>query len=108
MNITDVGHLVSDADDGEDKMEKGARKEGLTAWDIALKYEKEFMDHLGKMNIGDIDHFPTATGHIKEQVAMVKTLIEKGHTYTLKNDGIYFDTSTIDDYGKLLSPEHIE
>lgn len=101
INITDVGHLVTDADEGEDKMEKGARREGKSAHEIAQFYEKAFMDDLAALNIrthGTI--FPRASEHINEQIALIKTLEQKGVTYRT-SDGIYFDTSKIADYGKL-------
>ena len=77
MNITDVGHLVSDADDGEDKLEKGAKREGISAWEIAKKYEAIFREGLKKMNIDEFDVMPRATEHIQEQIALVKTLEDK-------------------------------
>ena len=101
INITDVGHLVSDADEGEDKMERGARREGKTAREIALFYEDAFMHDLELLNIrtnGTL--FPRASEHIPEQIALIQKLEEKGVTYRTE-DGIYFDTSKISDYGKL-------
>lgn len=101
QNITDVGHLVSDEDDGEDKMQKGAKREGVTAWDIAKKYtalaEHEAYEELGLLRP---DHMPKATDYIQQQINFVKTLEENGFTY-LTDDGVYFDTSQLDDYGKL-------
>ncbi len=101
INITDVGHLVTDADEGEDKMEKGARREGKSAHEIALFYEKAFMNDFTSLNIhteGTL--FPRASEHIDEQLALIKILEEKGVTYII-SDGVYFDTSKIADYGKL-------
>ncbi len=106
INITDVGHLVTDNDDGEDKMEKGARREGKTAHEIALFYEQAFMHDLAALNIhtkGTL--FPRATEHINEQIDLIRKLEEKEITYPTQ-DGIYFDTSKISDYGK-LAPENI-
>ncbi|MDB4992252.1 MAG: cysteine--tRNA ligase [Parcubacteria group bacterium] len=101
INITDVGHLVSDADEGEDKMEVGARKENRSAEDIAAEYTRLFQDDLRSMNIDTNDiQFPHATQYIPEQIAMVKTLESQGHTYRIR-DGIYFDVSTFPGYGKL-------
>lgn len=100
MNITDVGHLVSDADDGEDKLEKGARREGKTAWDVASLYTKYFEESLLKLNFSNIHKLPKATDHIYQQIELVKTLEKNGNTYRI-DDGIYFDTSTLSDYGKL-------
>ena len=106
MNITDVGHLVSDADDGEDKLEKWARLESSSAWDIAKKYEELFLSDIAELNIDRFDVMPRATDHIAEQIALVQTLENKGYTYTIEGDGIYMDTSTISDYGKLMGPNY--
>jgi cysteinyl-tRNA synthetase len=100
MNITDVGHLTSDADEGEDKMEKGARREGKSVWEIAKHYTEAFKADLAKLNIEEPDIWCKATDHIKEQIEQVKTLEKKGYTYKIA-DGLYFDTSRLDDYGKL-------
>lgn len=97
MNVTDVGHLVSDADDGEDKLEKGARREGMSAWDIAKKYSAEFMDGMAQLSLREPTHISYATKFIDEQLELVRTLKNKGHTYQI-GDGIYFDTSTFPRY----------
>ena len=101
QNITDVGHLTSDEDAGEDKMEKGARSEGLTAWDVAEKYIK-IADHEAYELLGLLrpDHMPRATEYIEQQIDFVKELEIKGFTYVIE-DGVYFDTSKLKDYGKL-------
>lgn len=100
MNITDVGHLTSDADIGEDKMEKGAKREGKSAWDVAKFYTKAFLKDTDALNITRPDKLPRATDHIKEQIKLVQLLEKKGFTYTTA-DGVYFDTSKLPDYGKL-------
>jgi cysteinyl-tRNA synthetase len=100
MNITDVGHLVSDDDDGEDKLEKGAKREGKTAWDVAKYYGDYFINGLKRLNFSDIHMLPKATEHIPEQIDLVAELESKGFTYTI-DDGVYFDTSRLKDYGKL-------
>jgi cysteinyl-tRNA synthetase len=101
INITDVGHLVSDGDTGEDKMEKARRLEKKSAWDIAQFYTEAFLKNLADLNINiEGTEFPRATDFIREQVAIVKTLEEKGYTYRT-SDGIYFDTSKFPTYGKL-------
>ena len=100
INITDVGHLTSDADEGEDKMEKAARKEGKSAEDIANHYFTAFEKDLKEMNIISPNKWTKATKHIKEQIEMVKNLEEKGLTYNT-SDGIYFNTSKIKNYGEL-------
>ena len=101
QNITDVGNLVSDDDDGEDKMEKGARTEGTTAWKIAKKYsaiaEHEAFDLLGLIRP---DHLVPATSCIDKQILFTKVLDEKGYLYRT-NDGMYFDTSNLTNYGAL-------
>lgn len=100
MNITDVGHLTDDADAGEDKMEKGSRREGKSAWEIAEFYTKVFQQDLQALNILPPDVWCKATDHIPEQIAQVQTLTDKGYTY-VTSDGIYFDTTKLSDYGKL-------
>jgi cysteinyl-tRNA synthetase len=100
MNVTDVGHLTSDADTGEDKMEKGARRTGRSAWDIAALYTQAFVDDLRALNILEPDVMPRATAHIDEQIAFIADLEAKGFTYRT-TDGIYFDTSRQPDYGYL-------
>jgi cysteinyl-tRNA synthetase len=105
MNITDVGHLTSDSDTGEDKLEVGAKREKKTAWEVAEFYTKAFMKDLEKLNILPAHKFPKATDHIKEMTTMIDTLEKKGFTYET-DDGIYFDTSKLKDYGK-LDPKNI-
>jgi cysteinyl-tRNA synthetase len=100
MNITDVGHLTSDADTGEDKMEMEAKKEHKSAQDIASYYLKIFREDFKKLNILEPNIWCKATEHIKEQIALIKKLEEKGFTYKT-SDGIYFDTSKFKNYGKL-------
>ncbi len=100
MNITDVGHLTDDGDNGEDKMEKGARREGKSAWDIAKMYTESFKQDIVSLNILEPDIWCRATDHIPEQIALVQILIDKGYTYTISG-GIYFDTTKFPDYGKL-------
>jgi len=100
MNITDVGHLTSDADTGEDKMEKGAKREGKTAWEIAKFYTEAFQKDIKRLNIEESTLWVKATDHIKEQIELIKVLEKKGFTYKI-SDGIYFDTSELKDYGKL-------
>ena len=100
INITDVGHLVSDADDGEDKMEKGSRKAGESAWDIAEKFTSAFKADLLSLNMLPPTIWCKATDHIAEQIDFIATIEQKGYTYTT-SDGVYFDTSKQDDYGYL-------
>jgi cysteinyl-tRNA synthetase len=100
MNVTDVGHLVSDADEGEDKMALGARREGKSVWEIAESYWEAFRSDMRRLNLIEPDVWCKATDHIAEQIDMVRTLEDKGFTYVI-DDGVYFDTSRLSDYGKL-------
>ncbi len=100
MNVTDVGHLVSDADEGEDKMALGARREGKSVWKIAEFYWKAFRRDLDRLNILEPDIWCKATDHIPEQIDLVGTLQDKGFTYVI-DDGVYFDTSKLPQYGRL-------
>lgn len=109
MNITDVGHLVSDSDTGEDKMEKGAKKFGMSVWEIAKKFEQQFWDSIDLLNIERPTVVIHATDAIAEQIALIKTLEEKGYTYTI-TDGVYFDTAKFKNYFKLSGqkPEELK
>ncbi|MCL2296755.1 MAG: cysteine--tRNA ligase [Proteobacteria bacterium] len=109
MNITDVGHLTSDADSGEDKMEKGARRTGKTAWEIAQLYTDAFLDDLNKLGIEMPTILCRATDHIQEQIEFIADLEKKDFTYRT-SDGIYFDTSKQESYGYLarLNREGLE
>ena len=98
MNITDVGHLVSDEDTGEDKMEKGAKKYGMNVWDIAKRFENQFFASTDAVGIIRPDKVMHATGYIPEQIALIKILEEKGYAYEIPNDGIYYDTSKFPSY----------
>ncbi|MBU1088731.1 cysteine--tRNA ligase [Patescibacteria group bacterium] len=102
MNITDVGHLTSDNDTGEDKMEKGAKREGLTVWEIAKKYEKQFMESLELLNIEKPDVFCRATEHIEEQIRLAKRIEKNGFSYKTKT-GLVFDTEKFKDYAKFAN-----
>ena len=99
MNITDVGHLTSEADTGEDKMEKGAKREGLTVWQIADKYLAQFLDSLDTLNINRPDVLSRATDHIKEQIELIEKIEANGFTYKTKT-GLVFDTSKFAGYSK--------
>lgn len=100
VNITDVGHLTSDADTGEDKMEKGAKREKKSVWDIAEYYTNSFKEDALKINIKKPSSLVRATDYIDEQIKIILKLEKKGFTYLI-DDGVYFDTSKIEDYGKL-------
>jgi len=100
MNITDVGHLTSDADTGEDRMEKGSRRTGMSAWEIAEMYTREFQADMERLNIQQPTIWCRATDHIAEQIETVKCIEAQGFTYRT-SDGIYFDTSKLPDYGYL-------
>ena len=101
QNITDVGHLVGDADSGESKIEKQAKIEMIDPYQIAYKYELSYFDCMNKLNVQRPDISCRATGHIIEIIDMVKTLIDKGFAYVTENNNVYFDVSKFKDYGKL-------
>ena len=109
MNITDVGHLQSDADTGEDKMELGAKRENKTVWEIAKFYEEEFFMDCQKLNIKRPSIVCRATEHIKEMIELVQLLEKKGYTY-VSNGNVYFEIDKFKDYNKLanLSMEELE
>ena len=100
MNITDVGHLTGDRDMGEDKLEKGARQEGKSAWDIAEFYTRAFKQDLTRLNILEPSLWCKATDTIDDQIALIQALEKKGYTYRT-SDGLYFDTVRFKDYAKL-------
>jgi cysteinyl-tRNA synthetase len=100
MNITDVGHLVSDADEGEDKMEKSAREKQKSPYDIAEEYAAAFFADMDALNIVRPELTPKATDHIAEMIDFVQILVDKGYGYEI-SDGIYFDISKFPGYGKL-------
>lgn len=107
MNITDVGHLTSDADTGEDKIELAARRERKTAQQIANFYTKAFKKDLERLNIKKPDIWIKATETIKDQINLIKILEKKGVTYKI-SDGVYFDTSKLKTYGRLWGKKKIK
>jgi cysteinyl-tRNA synthetase len=100
INITDVGHLTSDADEGEDRMLVGARRSGLDPWEIAARYAEMFFEDMAALNILHPHVAPRATDHIVEMVDFVQRLEALGYTYEI-DDGVYFDVSRLDEYGRL-------
>ena len=100
QNITDVGHLVGDGDEGEDKLAKKARIEQLDPMQIAEKYTYTYFRDMDKLNVLRPDITPRATGHIPEQIAMIRTLLKKGHAYEVEGN-VYFDVQSDPNYGKL-------
>ena len=100
MNITDVGHLVSDGDEGEDKLEKGAAREGKTARQVADFYTEDFKENIKLLNLLEPDQYAKATDFIPQQIEIIQTLVDKDFAYKTKQ-AIYFDVSKLDDYGKL-------
>ena len=100
MNITDVGHLTSDADEGEDKMAKSARLQQKSVYEIAEMYTKAFLDDIEKLNIEHPEYIAKATEHIKEMEEYVKEIVDNGYGYETSK-GIYFDTSKLKTYGEL-------
>ncbi len=109
INITDVGHLTSDADTGEDKLEKGAQREKKTVWEIAEFYTQHFKNDCQKLNILQPAHWPKATDYIQQQIKLIKVLEQKKVTYRT-DDGIYFDTSQFPRYADFarLDVENLE
>lgn len=104
MNITDVGHLTSDEDDGDDKMEMAAKRENKSPYEIAAYYTNIFFDNLNKLNIDIPEHITKATEYIDEMINFVKILEEKGYTYIL-DDGVYFDVQKFKNYGMLSNKD---
>ena len=107
MNITDVGHLTSDEDTGEDKIEESARKKKKSAFEIAEYYTKAFKENIEELNILPPDIYVKATETIKEQIELIELLEKKGFTYRIE-DGIYFDTSKLSDYGELANLQKVK
>lgn len=101
QNVTDVGHLVSDADEGEDKLEKGAKKTGKTVWEVAEFFTKHFYDSMDKLNVLRPDIICKATEHIPQQIALIEKLFEKGFAYETE-EAVYFDVTKFANYGKLF------
>jgi cysteinyl-tRNA synthetase len=104
MNITDVGHIVGDVDEGEDRMMLAAKREGRDPETLARKYTDQFMTDRRKLNVLDPHVMPKATEHIPEMIALIHRLIDKGNAYVAA-DGVYFDISTFPEYGKRLAGE---
>lgn len=100
MNITDVGHLTSDADEGEDKMSKSAKEQHKSVYEIAKTYTDAFLKDIHRLNISEPEHIVKATEHIKEMEEYVKEIIKNGYAYETSK-GIYFDTSKLSSYGEL-------
>lgn len=100
LNITDVGHLTSDMDEGEDKLELASRQEGRSVWNIAAHYTDVFLEDLEKLRIRPPTLWAKATDHVEEMIAFARVLEEKGFAYEL-DSGLFFDTSRVPDYGKL-------
>lgn len=100
MNITDVGHLTSDADEGDDKLEKGAKEKGMDIWELARFFEDYFLKSIAEVNIEPTNIISRATEHINQQIKLIEQLIKKGYTYQTEQ-AIYFDVSKFPDYGKL-------
>ena len=101
QNITDVGHLTDNADNGQDKLQKQAALEKLEPMEIAEKYTASYFDDMDALNNLRPDISPRASGHIPEQIELVKTLVEKGHAYTSDQGNVYFDVASFPGYGRL-------
>jgi len=100
INITDVGHLTSDADTGEDKMERGARRDGASAWEIARRYTRAFRRDFRALNMLEPAIWCRASEHIAEQISDIAEIERRGYAYRT-SDGVYFDTSKLETYGYL-------
>lgn len=107
QNVTDVGHLVSDADAGEDKLEKGAKKQGKTVWEVADFFTKNFYDSMDTLNILRPTVICKATDHIPEQIALVQKLVDKGFAYDTP-EAVYFDVKKFPRYGSLFGNQQLE
>lgn len=108
LNITDVGHLASDEDEGEDKMEKGARREGLTVWEVAKRYEADFLENFRALNLIEPTQIRRATDFIEQDKALIEALDKKGLVYET-SDGLYFDTAKFPTYAEFarLDLDHL-
>ena len=101
QNITDVGHLVGDVDEGEDKIEKVAKINDLDPYEIAYKYENEYFECMNKLNVLKPSISSRATGHIIEIIDFIKTLIDKGYAYVTEEGNVYYEVNKFKGYGKL-------
>ncbi len=101
QNVTDVGHLASDADSGEDKLEKGAKKQGKTVWEVAEFFTKDFYEQMDKLNILRPNIICKATDNIPEQIELIKKIIVNGYGYETP-EAVYFNTAKFENYGKLF------
>jgi cysteinyl-tRNA synthetase len=101
QNITDVGHLTDDADEGEDKVIKEARARGLHPMAVAEAYTNSYLEDMDALGVQRPDIQPRATGHIPEQIAMIQDLIEAGHAYATADGSVYYDVNSFEGYGKL-------
>ena len=100
MNITDVGHLVADQEEGEDKIEAQAKRDGVDPYEIARGHEAQFHEDLAALGVRKASIYPRATDHIEEMLEMIGGLIDKGYAYQVDGN-VYFDVSRFDRYGKL-------
>ena len=104
MNITDVGHLTDDGDNGEDKMEKASKRENKSPWEIAKYYTDIFFNDLKELNIDVPEHITKATEYIPQMIKFIQKLEKKGYTYII-DDGVYFDVSKFNGYGQLSNKD---
>jgi cysteinyl-tRNA synthetase len=102
MNITDVGHMTSEEDTGEDKMEKGAKREGISVWELSEKYTQQFLDSLDALNIKKPDVLSKVTDCIQDQINLIQKIEEKGFTYKTRM-GVVYDTEKFKDYAKFAN-----
>jgi cysteinyl-tRNA synthetase len=107
QNVTDVGHLVSDGDSGEDKLEKGAKKFGKTVWEVAEFFTEHFYQSMDQLNVLRPDIIAKATEHIADQINLVQVLLNKGYAYDT-DEAVYFDVAKFKDYGQLFAGQSLE
>lgn len=107
QNVTDVGHLVSDGDEGEDKLEKGAAKTGKTVWEVASFFEKHFYSSMDSLNILRPDIIAKATDHIEDMISLNKRLFENGYAYDTE-EAVYFDVTKFKGYSELFGRQALE
>jgi cysteinyl-tRNA synthetase len=101
MNLTDVGHLLEDAEEGEDKLEAAAKKAKKTAWEVAEHYAQEFFEGLEFLSFRPAHHYPRATTHVPEMIAMIEALERKGYAYKVASGNVYFEIARFPAYGRL-------
>src|SRR5262245_6727082 len=101
MNLTDVGHLRDDAEEGEDKLEATARREKIDPYEVAERYAREFFQGVEMLRFARAHHYPRATAHVAQMIAMIETLVAQGHAYVVPSGNVYFEVTRFPKYGAL-------